>query len=114
MSKYANDRAHSLALMRKWLRTTAGKSSPAEAHRELMAMFAALAEEFRTEFDIPGVRYWEHPEEGKFYSTPPGQVVDRDGVPCLKDDLLQESIELKRHEFYSRQGIYFGYDADRL
>lgn len=64
----------------------------------------ALLEEFRKEFEVPGVQYFEHAESGAFYTTCPQDYF-------LTDPDFIISIELQRHEFLSRQAIYFEDDG---
>ena len=103
---YANKMAQAIALMREHAREQAGKVGAREAHRDLMFAMRTLLEEFRVEFDVPGTRYWLHPESDSYFSTAPGEPVDAMFAS-------EEPIELARHEFLSRQDLHFGYD-DRL
>lgn len=99
--KYANDRAHALALFRRWARLEVLFKGPLETHRALASAMHALLEEFRVEFDVPGIRYWEHPESDCFLTTMPGDDIET---------IANECVELARHEYLSRQGLHFGYE----
>lgn len=103
--KYADKRAEGIALLRAWARQEAKLRSVSAAHQGLLSAADALLQEFRTEFDVPGVRYWEHPESGSFFAIAPGEPLGRVALGC---------VELERHEFLSRQGIHFGYEEGRL
>jgi len=101
---YANDRAQGIALLRNWARRTASEKGVKAAHLGLMSAMEALLQDFRMEFDVPGVRYWEHPESDCFFITAPGETLSEFGVDA------GHCVELARHEFFSRQGLYNGYE----
>lgn len=105
--KYRDDRAHGIALLRQHARQRAQAGQIREAHLNLITAMEALLEEFRVEFDVPGVRYWHHPESESYFSTRPGEQLPSN---CPDFELC---IELARHEYLSRQSLHFGYD-DRL
>lgn len=71
-------------------------------HWDLVCAMRAVVDEFRVEHDVPGIRYWEHPEEGMFFTTAPGER--------LSPSANGECVELTRDEFLSRQGLHFGYE----
>jgi hypothetical protein len=102
--KYADDRAHGIALLRKWANLEAVRSTPREAQHGLLTALHALLHDLHIEHDLPGVRYWEHPESDSFFTTLPGERLDdtADGQGC---------IELARHEYLSRQRIFFEGDS---
>lgn len=100
--KYADDRAHGIALLRRWANQAAADKSPREAHLGLMTAMQALLQEIRLQHEVPGIRYWEHPESGHFFTTAPGERAH--GVD------IDNCVELARHEFFSRQGLYNGYE----
>lgn len=103
---YANDRAEYIERLRQWARDEIATGSPIEeVHRELIKAFDAVIQEFRVEFDVPGVRYWEHPESSSHFTTFYGSEMSM--------GMADHCVELARHEYMSRQGIYFGY-GDRL
>ena len=78
-----------------------------KGHAALTSALHALIQEFRTEFDMPGTRYWHHPESNSYFTTAPGER--------LGDDMDSElCMELARHEFLSRQGIWRSYEEDSL
>lgn len=106
--RYHDKRAEGISLLRRHAAESATRGSGAvrEAYRELKTAMEALLSEFRVQFDLPGTRYWEHPESGSIFSTEPGERPD--------DTIALECVELERHEFLSRQGIHFGYDEDAL
>lgn len=100
-------REQAIADLRQWARDeidTGG--SVRETYAGLHSAMQALLGEFRVEHDLPGTRYWLHPESNSYFSTAPGE--------SLGDDIdAQMCIKLARHEFLSRQGLHFGY-KDRL
>lgn len=104
--KFANKRAAGITLLREWAREEANFGDIRGAHRGLFTSLQALMGEFRVEFDVPGTRYWYHPESESYFSTMAGESPgdSADGQMC---------IELNRAEFLGRQGLHFGYD-DRL
>lgn len=104
---YADKRAHAIALFREHMAEQFSRSvKKTVVFNELRAAMNALIQEFCTEHEILGVRYWEHPESHSFFATLPGESPPSgiDGEHC---------IELARHEFISRQRLHFGYE-DRL
>lgn len=105
---YVDDRAHGIALLRKWAQDRAAATGPREAHGGLASAMNALLQEFRVEFDVPGARYWYHPESECYFSTMPNEhLADHfDDVGLL--------LELTRHEFTGRQALHYTYDEDRL
>lgn len=102
--KYANRRAEGIALMREHARQQATKGKIREAHLDLTTAMHALIQEFRVEFNVPGVRYWYHPESECYFTTGPGDHLNFGA---------EDPLELARHEFLARQDLHFGYD-DRL
>lgn len=100
--KYHDERAHAIALFRKWItRKFKEGAKLGQVDAEVRTAMTALLDELRTEFEIPGVRYWEHPESDSFFTTGPGEHVP--------ETVALECVELARHEFLSRQGLTFGY-----
>jgi hypothetical protein len=97
-----------MALFRQHCRETIKATGAVSAtYRDLRSAMDTLLQEFRVEHDLPGVRYWHHPESESYFSTEPGEQLgdNPDAALC---------IELTRYEFLSRQGIHFGYEEDRL
>lgn len=105
-TKYANKRAAGIIYLREWAREEANFGDIRGAHNGLLTSLRALMEEFRVEFDVPGTRYWYHPESESYFSTMAGE-------PLGDSADAQLCIELNRAEFLGRQGLYFGYE-DRL
>lgn len=106
-AQFANRRAAGIKLLREWAREEAEFGDIRGAHLGLLTSMQALLEEFRVEFELPGTRYWYHPESESYFSTMPGETLnDYDADTHLL-------IELSRPEFLARQGLHFGYD-DRL
>jgi len=106
--KYANGRAAAIDTLRIWAREEIEQGAKiATVHFGLMSAMQALIDEFRVEHDVPGVRYWCHPESDSYFTTLPGEDISSFG-------LSHEPIELLRYEFLSRQDIHFGYEQDRL
>lgn len=103
---YSSKREQGIALIREWVQSEVelGRDA-AEVHAHFMSAFAAVEEEFRVEFDVPGTRYWEHPESDSRFTTRPGVPIDT--------YTAETCIELKRHEFLARSNLHFGY-KDRL
>lgn len=105
---YADKRCEAIALFRQHIREKIKAGlSVREAYFDLRSAMAALLEEFRTEHDLPGTRYWHHPESSSYFSTEPGEQ-----LPDTPDAEL--CMELTRIEFLGRQGLHFGYEEDRL
>lgn len=77
-----------------------------KGHAALTSALGSLLEEFRTEFDMPGVRYWHCAEDSSYFTTLPGEQLPR--------PYEHLAIELARHEFLSRQGIWRSYEEDSL
>lgn len=104
--KFADQRAEGIALIREHARQQAAKGDIRQAHLDLKLAMQALLEEFRVEFDVPGVRYWHYLDaKGQQYiTTAPGEEFPP-GV--------WNPIEIERHVFLARQDLHFGYD-DRL
>lgn len=105
--QYANKRAQGIAMIRAHARERVSIDGEKKVHRELLGAMDAIIQEFRVEFDVPGIRYWEHPETATFFAIAPGEMPPAD---CPN---WPECVELTRDEFLSRQGLHFGYD-DRL
>jgi hypothetical protein len=105
---YADKRLEAIALFRQHnrevLKAGAKVSGTYAALRQAMM---ALLEEFRVEHDLPGTRYWHHPESSSYFSTEPGE-----SLPDSPDAEL--CMELTRIEFLGRQRLHFGYEEDRL
>jgi len=110
-------RNEAIKLLREWAREQVGAGTPKEivlAHHGLATATNSLLQEFRTEFDVPGTRYWEtyHNEH-----TPPLRSYHSQ---CLREldptakPLDVTFVELKRHEYLSRQGIHGNYAEDSL
>lgn len=96
-----------IAALRQWARDEIDTGSPVnQVYHGLQSAMHALMHEFRVEHDLPGTRYWLHPESDSYFSTGPGETLGEsiDAELC---------IELKRYEFLSRQNLHFGY-KDRL
>lgn len=91
--------------LRQWARAEVAAGKPAErVHASLVNATQAILGEFRTEFEVPGCRYWEA-WRGEFrfrFVTGPG-------------DRVSESLltEITRDEYLAREGLHFGY-GDRL
>lgn len=103
--EFSDDRTYGIALIRRWARTQAlWHKNYAALDAQLADTIRAVVEEFRVEFDVPGVRYWHVPEGDLYFTTAAGER-----LPPIKGEV----IELKRYEFLSRQGIHYGYE-DRL
>lgn len=100
--KYANERAHGIALLREHARQRVTSTDVRETHAELMSAMQALLDEFRTEFDVPGVRYWMlGAGQMEVYTTTAAHERPPPTDP--------PAIELARHEFLARAGLQFGY-----
>ena len=95
-------RNQGISLIRQWAREEATKGRIREAHAELLRLQQSLPEEFRTEFEVPGARYWEHPESDSRFSTSVGEPISA--------HTAETCIELTRAEFIGRSGLHFGYD----
>lgn len=98
---YHDKRAQGITLLREHARSATRTAGIRAAYLELETAMKALLSDFRLEFDLPGTRYWEHPESECVFSTAPGERID--------DTTALQCVELERHEFLSRQGIYYGY-----
>lgn len=105
---YADKRCEAIALFRQHVREKIKAGvSVREAYLDLKSSMAALLEEFRVEHDLPGTRYWHHPESSSYFSTEPGEE-----LPDSPDAEL--CMELTRTEFVLRQDLHFGYESERL
>ncbi len=105
---YANKRNEAIALFRQHNREVLKQGATVrETYASLRQAMHALLDEFRVEHDLPGTRYWHHPESSSYFSTEPGEE-----LPPSADAKL--CMELTRIEFVSRQGLHFGYEQDRL
>lgn len=101
-------RATGIKLLREWaqVQVHSGKDIPA-IHASLLQATQAILGEFRTEFDVPGCRYWEA-WRGEFrfrFITGAGEPVPESSVGTV--------TELSRDEYLAREGLHFGY-GDRL
>lgn len=110
--KYADKRAEGIALIRQWARAQPpGRTLQTDA--ALKRALRAVIEEYRTEFDVPGIRYFEI----QFHDgTHRRHYVTRRGNESNPHDIPGETSvsPLKRHEFLSRQAVWRSYDEDRL
>lgn len=89
--------------LRQWVRDEIDTGGDIrETYVALRSEFDAMLGEFCAEHDLPGTRYWFHPESDSYFTTAPGESLG-DGIDA------QLCIELKRYEFLSRQGMHFGY-----
>lgn len=105
---YADKRCEAIALFRQHVRNKIKAGAKVrEAYFELHSAMHALLEEFRVEHDLPGTRYWHHPESSSYFSTGPGEE-----LPDSPDAEL--CMELTRTEFVLRQDLHFGYESERL
>lgn len=105
--RYANKRAEALALMRQHIREEAKAGvRPAFLLHEIRLAVQALEQEAIIEFDMPGVRYWYHPESESYFATLPGEHM----VPP-DDTWVEEVMELTRWEYLGRQNIRPGVDS---
>lgn len=110
--KYADKRAEGLALIRQWAREQpAGRTLQTDV--ALKKAMRALIEEFRMEFDVPGIRYFEIQFHDDAHNR---DYVTRRGTESNPHDIPgKTSVSmLKRHEFLSRQGVWRSYEQDRL
>lgn len=100
--KYADNRAHGVDLLREYARQRAQAVGAEKAHAELLSATVALLDDFRTEFDVKGVRYW---------LTGAGQLEEYTTTFGTQRPPYVEPkpIEIARHEFMARQGLHFGY-----
>lgn len=105
---YADKRCEAIALFRQHVREKIKAGATVrEAYLDLRSAMYALLEEFRVEHDLPGTRYWHHPESSSYFSTEPGEE-----LPNSPESELM--MELTRIEFVSRQELHFGYENERL
>ncbi len=99
------NRSGAIAALRQHARDRARTLGVKAAHRDLLQALTALVEDFRAEFDVPGVRYWETyfdaeaPKHHRGHFTTFVTAADPFAVP--KDHTV---VELSRVEFFSRQG----------
>lgn len=105
--QFANHRAEGIELLRCHARLEVALGRPpAQIDHDLKTAIRAVVEEFRTQFDVPGVRYWEYRPEALaplFFTTSPTETFPPE-YPA------KEVVELARHEFLSRQTLHFGYE----
>lgn len=99
---FHDGRAQAIALMRRWIITQfqQGKSFR-QVDTGLRSAMGAIIQEYYVEWDVPGVRYWEHPESDAFIATGPGENIT--------DYMATVCVELDRDQFLERQGLAFGY-----
>lgn len=102
--EFANDLAQAQSLMRRYFREqiAQGKMSPAEAFRYLTELQQDTLQDFMTEHDVPGVKYYQG--AGR---VAPEAVADEPLNEFVK--YLTNCVEIERHEFLSRLGLHFGY-----
>lgn len=107
-----NSRTEGIRLLREAARQqAAGGSNVRQAHKELAQACRALLEDFRLEFDVPGVRYWEiyfdpeSPEHHRVHMTTFVVAID-ELHPLQKGDF----VELTRDLYFCRQGMHNGYE----
>lgn len=103
-------RAEGLAELRKHLKLEVALGRPLnKIDLEMTMALETIIHEFRTQFDVPGVRYWEYRPEARmplFFTTMTGE-----SIPAKYP--AGECVELLRHEFLGRQRI-FNYEDDSL
>lgn len=102
---FHNERAQAITMLRNWARDNTEFQTVQETFTQLHGAMRAVLDEFCIEFDVKGVRYWEHPESDSRFITWPHEVV--------LISLANSCVELARHEFLSREKLWFGYE-DRL
>lgn len=101
---YADKRAEGIANLRQWARGAINDGATLGwTYLALTAAMQALQDEFLVEHDMPGTRYWHHPESNDYFVSAPGRAMHHS----------DEIVELSRAEFIGRNLLHFGYE-DRL
>lgn len=105
-------RTEGIRLIREAARQmAAGGTNAAQAHKDLVQACKSILDDFRLEFEVPGVRYWEvyfdpeAPKHHRVYLTTFVRHIDE--LHALQKGSWSE---LTRVEFFSRQGMFNGYE----
>jgi hypothetical protein len=105
-------RAQGIALLRDDARAKA-RVNVHKAHMELLRATKGLLDDFRMQFNPPGVRYWESYSD----ETPPRRAYYTTLLRSDDDTKLPDNYtiaELSHVEYLSRQGMGDTYDEDEL
>lgn len=94
-----------IQLLRENARETVKTHSAAQGNRDLTLAMHALLQDFRTEFDVPGCRYYEVYPSRTLYALMPSEQPDLFAYP---DDV----IEINRAQFLGRKELHFGYEDE--
>lgn len=109
MTGKASKRVEAIALLRQWAREQIAKGKPVNSvYFDLVSATNTIEQELLTEHEMPGCRYWHHPESDSYFITPPGETL-KESDP--ESDLC---VELTRYEYLSRQDLHFGYHDSGL
>lgn len=110
--KYADKRAHGIALLRQWADEEVAAGRPREAHTGLLSALRALVDEFRIKHEVPGVRYFES------YVYQDETTQHREHFTTFHvypDDLSRpkntQIVEVTRNEFLARKGLRWDEDT---
>lgn len=110
--KYADKRAHGIALLREWAEEEAKAGHVRAAHTGLLSALRALVDEFRVKHEVPGVRYFES------YVYQDETTQHRDHFTTFNiypDDLSRpkntQIVEVTRNEFLARKGLRWDEDT---
>jgi hypothetical protein len=108
-----NFRAEAIVKLRRWAQVEVLHTGrPAlDVHGELMSACTAVLEEFRVEFEVPGVRYWEiYPGPQDALGTVFCTTVGRETPPPLWTAEAGGAVECSRDEYIARSG---GFDREK-
>lgn len=106
-------RAQGIAMLREDARAKAKVGNVHKVHMELLRATQALLDDFRMQFNPPGVRYWESYSEEK----PPRRRYFTTLLRSDDETLMPRNYtiaELTYIEYLSRQGMGDTYEEDSL